>query len=126
LIPIKTPPPSHGDENPGRPPVRARSFLQKDVLTVILEGGYTTIEHKLEEHGHTDEIIATRLAMQKAVETEMRDAIETILNRSVRSFMSANDPANDLQAEVFVLDTVNGDTEDDQLTSLDGDPRTFA
>ncbi len=112
--------------NYGKGPVRARSFLQKDVLTVILEGGYTTIEHKLEEHGHTDEVIATRLAMQKAVEDEMRTAIETILNRSVRSFMSANDPANDLQAEVFVLDPVNGAAEDDQPASLASSPRAFA
>jgi|HubBroStandDraft_3_1064219.scaffolds.fasta_scaffold22602_3 uncharacterized protein YbcI len=100
--------------NYGKGPVRARSFLQKDVLTVILEGGYTTIEHKLEEHGHTNEVIAARLAMQKAVEDEMRTAIETILGRSVRSFMSANDPANDLQAEVFVLEPVNGVSEDDR------------
>jgi uncharacterized protein YbcI len=112
--------------NYGKGPVRARSFLQKDVLTVILEGGYTTIEHTLEEHGHTNEVIATRLAMQKAVETEMRGAIETILSRSVRSFMSANDPTNDLQAEVFVLDPVSGVTEDGELAALDSDPRAFA
>lgn len=112
--------------NYGKGPVRARSFLQKDVLTIILEGGYTTIEHTLEEHGHTDEIIATRLAMQKAVEDEMRAAIETILNRSVRSFMSANDPANDLQAEVFVLHPISHGTEDDQPAALDGDQRAFA
>lgn len=70
-------------------PRRARSFLQKDVLTVILEGGYTTIEHTLEEHGHTDEIIATRLAMQKAVEDEMRALpIETILDRYLRRHLA--------------------------------------
>jgi uncharacterized protein YbcI len=112
--------------NYGKGPVRARSFLQKDVLTVILEGGYTTIEHTLEEHGHTDEVIASRLAMQKAVETEMRTAIETILHRQVRSFMSANDPANDLQAEVFVLGPVDGASEDDELASIDGKPQAFA
>lgn len=111
--------------NYGKGPVRARSFLQKDVLTVILEGGYTTIEHKLEEHGHTNEIIASRLAMQKAVEDQMRGAIETILNRSVRSFMSANDPANDLQAEVFVLEPIDHAPEDEQ-PALDGDAPTFA
>ena len=112
--------------NYGKGPVRARSFLQKDVLTVILEGGYTTIEHKLEEHGHTNEVIATRLAMQKAVETEMRAAVEAILHRSVRSFMSANDPANDLQAEVFVLDTLGDTAENGELASLGSDSRAFA
>jgi uncharacterized protein YbcI len=109
--------------NYGKGPVRARSFLQKDVLTVILEGGYTTIEHKLEEHGHTNEVIAARLAMQKAVESEMRAAVETILRRSVRSFMSANDPANDLQAEVFVLDPPDESKRAELLTPVDGDAR---
>jgi len=37
------------------------------------------------------------------VESELRVAVEQILVRSVRSFMSANDPAGDLQAEIFVL-----------------------
>ncbi|HEY1833228.1 MAG TPA: Na-translocating system protein MpsC family protein [Solirubrobacteraceae bacterium] len=113
--------------NYGKGPVRARSFLQKDVLTVILEGGYTTIEQKLEQHGHTNEVIATRLAMQKAVEDEMRTAIETILHRSVRSFMSANDPANDLQAEVFVLDPVDVVVDDEHpVVALGGEPQSFA
>jgi uncharacterized protein YbcI len=110
--------------NYGKGPVRARSFLQKDVLTVILEGGYTTIENKLEEHGHTNEVIAARLAMQKAVESEMRAAVETILRRSVRSFMSANDPANELQAEVFVLDPPDESEPAEHLTPVDGDART--
>jgi uncharacterized protein YbcI len=107
--------------NYGKGPVRARSFLHKDVLTVILEGGYTTIEQKLEEHGHDNEVIAARLAMQKAVACEMRTAVETILARSVRSFMSANDPANELQAEVFVLDPTEESARDERLIPVGDD-----
>jgi uncharacterized protein YbcI len=112
--------------NYGKGPVRARSFLQKDVLTVILEGGYTTIENTLEEHGHTNEVIVTRLALQKAVESEMRGAVEMLLRRSVRSFMSANDPANELQAEVFVLDPPDESGAPEQLSPVDGDARATA
>ncbi len=107
--------------NYGKGPVRARSFLHKDVLTVILEGGYTTIENTLEEHGHTNEVIVTRLAMQKAVEGEMRAAVESILHRTVRSFMSANDPGNELQAEVFVLDPPTETAGIEQLTTVGTD-----
>jgi hypothetical protein len=60
------------------------------------------------------EVVRSRLAMQQSIESEFRAAIETILYRSVRSFMSANDPLNDLQAEIFVLHPRGSE-------SLDGD-----
>jgi uncharacterized protein YbcI len=87
----------------GKGPVKARSHLSQDVLTVILEGGFTRGEQTLHDHGHGQEVVRSRLAMQQSIENEFRAAVESILYRSVRSFMSANDPSNDLQAEVFVL-----------------------
>ncbi len=87
----------------GKGPVKARAHLSQDVLTVILEGGFTRGEQTLQDHGHAQEVVRTRLAMQQSIEDEFRAAVETTLYRSVRSFMSANDPSNDLQAEIFVL-----------------------
>jgi uncharacterized protein YbcI len=87
----------------GKGPVRARAHISEDVVTVILEGGFTRSEQTLNDHGHEREVLSSRLAMQSAVESEFRTAVEKIMYRSVRSFMSANDPANDLQAEIFVL-----------------------
>jgi uncharacterized protein YbcI len=88
----------------GKGPVRARAHISEDLLTVILEGGFTRSEQTLNDHGHEREVLSSRLAMQGAVESEFRAAVEKILYRSVRSFMSANDPSNDLQAEIFVLE----------------------
>lgn len=87
----------------GKGPVRARAHLSEDLLTVILEGGFTRSEQTLHDHGHEREVLSSRLAMQHSVESEFRTAVEKIMYRSVRSFMSANDPSNDLQAEIFVL-----------------------
>lgn len=87
----------------GKGPVKARAHLSQDVLTVILEGGLTRGEQTLQDHGHEQEVVRSRLAMQQSIESEFRVAVESILYRSVRSFMSSNDPSNDLQAEVFVL-----------------------
>jgi uncharacterized protein YbcI len=87
----------------GKGPVRARAHLSEDLLTVVLEGGFTRSEQTLHDNGHEREIMSSRLAMQHSVESEFRTAVETIMYRSVRSFMSANDPSNDLQAEIFVL-----------------------
>ena len=87
----------------GKGPIKARSHLSQDLVRVVLEGGFTRGEQTLHDHGHVQEVIRSRLAMQESIENEYRAAVETIMYRSVRSFMSANDPANDLQAEVFVL-----------------------
>ncbi len=103
----------------GKGPVKARAHLSQDVLTVVLEGGLTRGELTLHEHGHAQEVVRTRLAMQEAIESEFRAAVESILYRSVRSFMSANDPGNDLQAEIFVLHA-RGEEEIDMASDGDG------
>jgi uncharacterized protein YbcI len=87
----------------GKGPVKARTYLASDVVTVILEGGFTRSEETLTERGHEETVEETRQTMKEAVEGEFRAAIESILHRSVHSFMSANDPATELQAEIFVL-----------------------
>jgi hypothetical protein len=70
---------------------------------VVLDGGFTRGEKTLSERGHEREVLHTRMAMQQAVQEEFRDAIEPILGRSIRSFMSASDPPAGLQAEIFIL-----------------------
>jgi uncharacterized protein YbcI len=106
----------------GKGPVKARAHLSQDLLTVILEGGFTRGEQTLHDHGHAQEVVRSRLAMQQSIESEFRTAIETILYRPVRSFMSANDPSNDLQAEIFVLHPRGSESLDDegQATQHDG------
>src|SRR5689334_17451138 len=80
----------------GKGPTKARAHLSHDLLTVVLEGGYTRGEKTLHERGYDEQIVQTRLAMQASVEDELRTAIEEILQRRVRSFMSANDPGNEM------------------------------
>src|SRR3954468_17489423 len=87
----------------GKGPTKARSHLSHDLLTVLLEGGYTRSEQTLHDRGFDEQVVQSRLAIQSAVEDELRSAVEAILGRSVRSFMSANDPSNEMQAEIFVL-----------------------
>src|SRR3954447_10615252 len=87
----------------GKGPTKARSHLSHDLLTVVLEGGYSRSEQTLHERGFDDQILQSRLAMQAAGEEGLREAMERILGRWVRSFMSANDPSHELQAEIFVF-----------------------
>ena len=87
----------------GKGPTKARSHLSHDTLTVVLEGGFTQGEHRLHESGHDEELVHARRALQASVEPELRTAVEEILNRRVRSLLTASDPANKLEAIVFVL-----------------------
>ena len=88
----------------GKGPTKARSHLVHDLLVVVLNGGYTRGEETLRSSGHEEQVIRTRLAMHDSVEDEFRAAVEQIVLRPVRSLMSATDPANDLQVEIFVLE----------------------
>jgi uncharacterized protein YbcI len=88
----------------GKGPTKARAYLQQDLLVVVLEGGFTRGEQTLQAAGHHRELMHTRLAIQHAGEAELRSVVEAILGRRVRSFMSANDPQEGYQAELFVLE----------------------
>jgi len=88
----------------GKGPTKARAYFSQELLTVVLEGGYTRGERTLQQSGHEGEVLRSRIAMQHSMEDVFCEAVEAILDRSVRSFMSANDPAADLQVEIFVLD----------------------
>ncbi|HUA75816.1 MAG TPA: DUF2294 domain-containing protein [Solirubrobacteraceae bacterium] len=109
----------------GKGPVKARAHLSQDLLTVLLEGGLTRGEQMLNEHGHTEEVVRARSAMQETVENELRVAVESILYRKVRSFLSANDPANDMQIEAFVLEPEGSEALDGagDVPHEDGEPR---
>lgn len=87
----------------GKGPTKARAQLVENLLTVVLEGGFTRAEQTLRQAGRQEDVVRSRLAMQHSTEDVLRDAIEGIVGRSVRSVMSASDPSRDLQVEIFVL-----------------------
>lgn len=91
----------------GKGPTKARAHLSEDLLTVVLEGGFTRAEETLRGSGHEDEVLRSRLAMKRSVENVFCDAVEDAIGRSVCSFMSACDPAGGVQVEVFVLEPLS-------------------
>ena len=88
----------------GKGPTKARSFLNQDVLVVVLEGGLTRGEETLLHHGFDATVAQGRAAMQQSIALEMRQVVERIMERRVRSYLSANEPREQVQAEIFVLD----------------------
>jgi uncharacterized protein YbcI len=109
----------------GKGPTKVRTHLHRNLAVVLLNGGFTRGEHTLNDRGYGPEVLHWRLAMQNSVEAELRAAVERILNRSVYSVMSANDPANDLQAHVFALLPIDAESVDGGVPSEtpEGNPR---
>jgi uncharacterized protein YbcI len=93
----------------GRGPTKARTYISDDLVVVTLQGGYTRAESKLVETGHGESVLHTRLAMQDAIEDASRATIERLTGRNVRSFMSGNDPEQELQAEIFLLEPLDAE-----------------
>jgi uncharacterized protein YbcI len=88
----------------GRGPTNARTTVDGELVVCLIEGGYTQAEQTLADNNNADVVATGRLGLQDAMRDGMTEAVETILGRRVRSFMSANDLRRNLQVEVFVLD----------------------
>ena len=88
----------------GRGPTKARAYLSEDLVVVVLEGVLTRGELTLRDRGETEEVDRSRRAFQRAVRDEFVGAVERITGRRVRSFMSEMDAAQDVAAEIFVLE----------------------
>jgi uncharacterized protein YbcI len=91
-------------ERYGRGPDKSRAHVSGDLVVVVLEGGFSRAEQTLSEHGREDVVNQGRRAMQSTIEDTGVAAVERLTGRQVRSFMSANDAANELQSEIFVLE----------------------
>jgi uncharacterized protein YbcI len=104
----------------GRGPTKARSTLTKDVLVVVLEGGFSQAERTLAESGRTDAVSDARQVMQSVIKDRWIEAVEEILDRRVTSFLSASDPLKQVQVETFLLEPEDHGSRDGTITGLPG------
>jgi uncharacterized protein YbcI len=99
----------------GRGPANARTTIDGDLVVCLLEGGYTRAEQTLEENDMGNIVATGRLGLQDAMRQAMIEAVEGILGRRVRSFMSANDLRQNFQFEAFVLRREDAEPDSDLL-----------
>jgi uncharacterized protein YbcI len=88
----------------GRGPTDCRTYLEPDLVIVVLVGGYTAAERTLFEDGKWHDVRQARLAWQDSMEVRFIDTIERLTHRTVTAFLSANRQDPDLSVELFVLD----------------------
>jgi uncharacterized protein YbcI len=93
----------------GRGPGAVRTVIGHDHAMCILEDIYTPVERTLLDGGEVEAVRQTRLAFQRTMEPRFVAAVEGILGRKVRAFLSQVTLSPDISVEVFVLERDSAD-----------------
>ena len=91
-------------EHYGKGPTRCRTYLQPELVIVVLGEGYTSAEQTMFEGGRWYEVRQARQMWQDTMKERFVETIERLTGSTVRAFMSANHQDPDLAVEMFVLD----------------------
>jgi uncharacterized protein YbcI len=91
-------------EYTGRGPTRAKTYLNHDLITVVLQETLTKGERSLVNGGLERDVLHTRRLFQETMRDDLVAAIERLSGRSVTAFMSANHIDPDMAIESFVLE----------------------
>jgi uncharacterized protein YbcI len=95
-------------EHFGRGPLKCRTYLQPELVVVVLGGGYTAGEQTLFEAGKWHEVRQARQSWQDTMQVRFVEKIEGLTGRKVKAFMSASHQDPDLSVELFVLEDESG------------------
>ena len=87
----------------GKGPTKARTYVQDNLVVVLLRGGFTRVEETLLRDGRGEAVQRQRDAFQEVMRSRFVAVIEDELDRRVDAFMSTNHQDPDLMAEIFVL-----------------------
>ncbi|MGO9958027.1 MAG: Na-translocating system protein MpsC family protein [Solirubrobacteraceae bacterium] len=88
----------------GRGPTRSRAFVQQDLVVCLLEDGATRAEQNLVAAGRSDLVRLERDALQRAMGPLLIAAVERLVKRTVRTFLSGMDEHGGSAIEAFVLE----------------------
>jgi len=99
-------------EYTGRGPTRARTYIDRDVVTVVLEDMLTKGERSLVQDGESALVLAARKAYQRTMADDLVALVEELTGRKVRAFLSDNHIEPDIAAETFLLEPIAVDAVD--------------
>jgi uncharacterized protein YbcI len=80
---------------------KARTYINADVVTVVLEDTLTEGEHRLVRDGLSELVLSTRRAFAETMRADLMAGVEEITGRKVRACASQLQP--DITVEVLVL-----------------------
>lgn len=104
----------------GRGPSKAKTYIQDDLVVVVLEETFTPAERTLIERGEGDSIHDIRRRFQRVMGDQFTAIVEEATGRPVRAFMSETSLDQDVAIEVFLL----GEAPSSDGASEDGSPHS--
>jgi uncharacterized protein YbcI len=87
----------------GRGPTKAKTYIDDDLVVVVLEETFTVAERTLVDRGEVDAIQHIRRRFQQQMADEFTALVEQATGRSVRAFMSETHLEADVSVEIFLL-----------------------
>jgi uncharacterized protein YbcI len=91
-------------EYTGRGPTKARTYIQSDLITVVMRDTLTRGERKLVESGNFDKVRDIRRRFQDAMREDLVAGVEALTGRRVLAFLSDNHMDPDLAVETILLE----------------------
>lgn len=91
-------------DHTGRGPMRARTYMEDDLVTVVLRDTMTAPEQGLIDAGERQIVLDLRHKFQLTMREDCVAAVERLTGRSVNAFMSTNHIDPDVAIELFVLE----------------------
>jgi uncharacterized protein YbcI len=87
----------------GRGPTKARTYVNDDLVVVVLEETFTPAERTLIARGESEGIQDIRRRFQRSMAEQFKAIVEQATGRKVRSFLSETDLEADISVEIFIL-----------------------
>ena len=87
----------------GRGPTKAKTYIQDDLVVVVLEETFTVAERTLVDRGEVDAIQHIRRRFQQQMADEFKAMVEQATGRTVRAFLSETHLEADVSVEIFLL-----------------------
>ena len=91
-------------ETYGRGPTKAKTYLNDNIVLVVLKDILTTVEKTLLESGEDELVRRVRLAYQSAETARFTGIVEQAMGRKVLTYQSQVTFDPDMAFEIFVLD----------------------
>ena len=96
-------------EYTGRGPTRARTYINEDLISVVLQDTLTMGERSLVRDGEVELVLTSRRAFQRTMSGELTAAVEEHSGRRVLAFLSSNHVDPDIAIESFMLAPLSAD-----------------
>jgi uncharacterized protein YbcI len=100
-------------EYTGRGPTEARTYINEDLIVVVLRDTLTSDERAIVRDGGVDLVLSARQAFQRAMKPDLVATVERLSGRSTMTCLSHNHLDPDIVVESFILaPRTNGATVD--------------